>query len=234
VTLPAEDPRQKRREAKIADVVKAAWTLAQRDGLGAISLRDLAAAVGLRQPSLYVYFDSKLALYDAMFADGYHQLLRYVEDRDYAGDPREALIDLVRDLVLFSSANTVRHQLLFQRTLPGFEPSAEAYAPSVEFSRRATAVCAQAGITAAADIDLFSALINGMAHQQVANDPGGHRWADHAEQAVDMLLAKPSKPPRGTPGSPPAKPASPSPDSPTLIDTNGPTMRQQVSTDPVT
>lgn len=194
MTLTAEDPRQKRREAKIAEVVKAAWTLAQRDGLGAISLRDLAAAVGLRQPSLYVYFDSKLALYDAMFADGYHQLLRYLDDRDYAGDPREALVHFVRDLVLFSSANTVRHQMLFQRTLPGFEPSAEAYAPSVEFSRRATAVRAQAGITAAADIDLFSALISGMAHQQVANDTGGHRWADHAEQAVAMLLADTQQP----------------------------------------
>lgn len=189
VTVPAEDPRRKRREAKIDDIVEAAWSLAQRDGLGAISLRDLASVVGLRQPSLYVYFSSKLALYDAMFADGYDQLLRYIDDRDYAGDPRDALVDFVRDLVLFSSANTVRHQMLFQRTLPGFEPSAEAYAPSLEFSRRAAALCADAGITAPADIDLFSALINGMAHQQVANDPGGHRWADHAEHAVDMLLA---------------------------------------------
>ena len=46
MTLPAEDPRRKRREAKIADIVEAAWSLVQRDGLGAISLRDLAAAVG--------------------------------------------------------------------------------------------------------------------------------------------------------------------------------------------
>lgn len=198
MTLSTEDPRQKRREAKIADIVDAAWSLAQRDGLGAISLRDLAAAVDLRQPSLYVYFSSKLALYDAMFADGYHQLLRYLDDRDYAGDPRDALVDFVRDLLLFSSASAVRHQMLFQRTLPGFEPSPEAYAPSLEFSRRATALCAGAGITAAADIDLFSALMSGMAHQQVANDPGGHRWADHAERAVDMLLAVARQPTRTT------------------------------------
>lgn len=194
MTLPAEDPRRKRREAKIADIVDAAWSLAQRDGLGAISLRDLAAAVGLRQPSLYVYFSSKLDLYDAMFADGYHQLLRDFDGRDYTGDPRDALVDFVRDLLLFSSANAVRHQMLFQRTLPGFEPSPEAYAPSLEFSRRAIALCALAGITAAADLDLSSALINGMAHQQVANDPGGHRWADHAERAVDMLLAAAQQP----------------------------------------
>ena len=196
MTLPVEDPRAKRREAKIADIVEAAWTLAQRDGLGAISLRDLAAAVGLRQPSLYVYFDSKLALYDAMFADGYRQLLRHLDDRDYAGDPRDALVHFVRDLVLFSSSNAVRHQMLFQRTLPGFEPSSEAYAPSQEFSRRAMALAAEAGMTSASDIDLFSAVISGMSHQQVANDPGGHRWADHAERAVDMLLAAARRPNR--------------------------------------
>lgn len=99
------------------------------------------------------------------------------------------MIHFVRDLVLFSSANTVRHQMLCQRTLPGFEPSREAYAPSLECSRRAAALCARAGITAEADIDLLSALISGMSHQQVANDPDGNRWADHAEQAVDMLLS---------------------------------------------
>ncbi len=204
MTLPAADPRTKRREAKIADIVSAAWTLAQRDGLGAISLRDLATAVGLRQPSLYVYFDSKLALYDAMFADGYAQLLRHLEERDQDRDPRAALIDLVRDLVLFSSASAVRHQMLFQRTLPGFEPSPQAYAPSLEFYRHATALCAKAGITTEADIDLFSALISGMAHQQVANDPGGHRWADHAERAVDMLLAA-ARHPTTPPGRQPTR-----------------------------
>lgn len=196
--LAAEDPRMRRREARIDEIVDAAWLLAQRDGLGAISLRDLATAVGLRQPSLYVYFSSKLALYDAMFADGYHQLLRYLDGRDYAGDPRDGLVAFVRDLLLFSSANTVRHQMLFQRTLPGFEPSPEAYTPSLEFSRRAIALCAKAGITAGADIDLFSALMNGMAHQQVANDPGGRRWVDHAERAVDMLLAAAQQPADGT------------------------------------
>jgi AcrR family transcriptional regulator len=52
-----------------------------RDGLAAVSLRDLGEAVGLRQPSLYVYFMSKLVLYDAMFADGYRQLLDFVARR---------------------------------------------------------------------------------------------------------------------------------------------------------
>ena len=33
----------------------------------------------MRQPSLYEYFDSKHALYDAMFADGNRQLLERLD-----------------------------------------------------------------------------------------------------------------------------------------------------------
>ena len=60
------DPRLRRRDAKRAEILGAAWELAEKNGLGSISLRDLADLVDLRQPSLYVYFESKLDLYDAI------------------------------------------------------------------------------------------------------------------------------------------------------------------------
>ena len=56
-----------------------AWKLAAVDGIGGVSLHALAREVGMRQPSLYEYFDSKLALYDAMFADGNRQLLERLD-----------------------------------------------------------------------------------------------------------------------------------------------------------
>ena len=115
--------RQERREAKQANIVVEAWRLAHRDGLAAISLRDLADAVGLRQPSLYVYFAAKADLFDAMFADGYRQMLEFIDTQSYDADPRRALAQFVADCVQFSSQDIVRHQLLFQRTIPGFEPS---------------------------------------------------------------------------------------------------------------
>ena len=49
-----------------------------RDRRGVACMR-LAREVGMRQPSLYEYFDSKHALYDAMFADGNRQLLERLE-----------------------------------------------------------------------------------------------------------------------------------------------------------
>jgi AcrR family transcriptional regulator len=183
------DRRQQRRDAKRAAIIDQAWRLAHRDGLAAISLRELGESVGLRQPSLYVYFDSKLALYDAMFADGYRQLVRYIRSRRYGTDPRKALAKLVADCVRFSSADVVRHQLLFQRTIPGFEPSQESFAAAIEFYEIGREMAAAAGVRTPAEMDVFTALVSGLAHQQIANDPGGRRWVRRAEQVVEMFLA---------------------------------------------
>lgn len=183
------DRRAERRAGKRATIIAEAWAIARRDGLGGLSLHGLAAAVGLRQPSLYVYFDSKLALYDALFADGYRQMLEFMAERDYVGEPRESLVRFVRDQVEWAGADFVRFQMLFQRSVPGFEPSPESWALALEFYETASAVLSAAELTEPSDVDLFSALISGMCSQQAANDPGGQRWAKHAERAVDLFLA---------------------------------------------
>jgi AcrR family transcriptional regulator len=183
------DRREQRREVKRAKILVEAWALAHRDGLAAISLRDLADRVDLRQPSLYAYFDSKLGLYDLMFADGNRQLLELVRSHPGGDDPREALIELVEVLVRFSAEDVVRHQMLFQRTIPGFEPSPASYTLALEFYEIARQRLAAAGVSDPADVDLFSAMVTGLAHQQVANDPGGDRWGRLAARTVDMFLA---------------------------------------------
>jgi AcrR family transcriptional regulator len=188
VTSPEPDRRRQRRGAKLAVILEAAWTLARRDGLAAISLRDLADAVGLRQPSLYVYFDSKLGMYDAMFADGWRQFLDCVR-HDYPSDPRKALAQFVGECVQFSSDDVVRHQLLLQRTIPGFEPSPESFAVAIEFYEFGSGLVRRAGVHDSADIDVFTAIVSGLAHQQVANDPGGTRWVRLADRTVEMFLA---------------------------------------------
>jgi AcrR family transcriptional regulator len=205
VTPPAHDRRQLRREAKLAVILDAAWTLAHRDGLAAISLRDLADAVGLRQPSLYVYFDSKLGLYDAMFADGWRQFIDYVR-HDYPADPSEALAQFVGECVQFSSDDVVRHQLLLQRTIPGFEPSPESFAVALEFYEFGSGLIGRAGVDDSSDLDVFTAITSGLAHQQVANDPGGTRWVRVAARAVEMFLADVRR--RAKTGGPP-RPHSP-------------------------
>lgn len=183
------DRRARRRAAKRARIIAEAWTLARRDGLVGISLRDLADRVDLRQPSLYAYFESKLDLYDSMFEDGQHQLLDCFLAREPVADPREELVAIVEELVRFSSQDVVRHQLLFQRTVPEFEPSDTAMEPSRQFVQLMAERLGDAGVDGQNEVDLFSAVVSGLAHQQVANDPGGDRWVVLSRRVVEALLA---------------------------------------------
>ncbi len=184
----ASDPRARRRKAKREQILDAAWTLAHRDGLAGISLRDLAAMVDLRQPSLYAYFDSKHALYDAMFERGNRELVERAKALPPNDDPREAILELARMLLEFVTEDLVRYVLMFQRHIPGFEPSAGSYAVAIEFYEIARTKLAAAGVINQADMDLFTTLIAGIADQQMANDPGGDRWVHLTDRIVGMFF----------------------------------------------
>ncbi len=102
---------------------------------------------------------------------------------------RALLLADVRRFFTFSLSDIARYQLLFQRTLPGFEPSPGSYAPAQQALAGARDRLADLGITAPRHLDLFTALLTGLVDQQVANDPGGQRWSRLAGEAVDMFLA---------------------------------------------
>src|SRR5579864_7697734 len=116
---------ERRREAKVASIVACAWNLAREEGIAGVSLHGLARAIGMRQPSLYEYFDSKHALYDAMFADGNRQLLERLGGIRLPTDRRAALKKLLHTFIDFALIDPARCELLFERHIPRFTPSAE-------------------------------------------------------------------------------------------------------------
>jgi AcrR family transcriptional regulator len=157
-------------------------------------MRDLGARVGLRAQSLYVYFPSKHAIYDAMFADANRELLDQRGALSPAADPTAALRALARQFVEFCTEDPVRYQLLFQRTIPGFEPSEESYAVAREVLDWGRRVLAGVGVTDPADVDLYTALIAGLVAQQNSNEPGGDRWTRQLDRVIDMYLAEVARP----------------------------------------
>jgi len=77
---------------------------------------------------------------------------------------------------------------MFQRSVPGWRPSDEAYALAVENLERLDSFLAQCGIEDADSRDIWTAIVTGLASQQVTNDLGGQRWIRLIEQTVDMFL----------------------------------------------
>jgi AcrR family transcriptional regulator len=184
------DRRAERFEATRREILDVAWELVRTDGLGGLSMRDLGARVGLRAQSLYVYFPSKHAIYDAMFGEANRELVARWQAAAAAGpeDPVAVLRRRNRAFLEFCVEDPVRHQLLFQRTIPGFEPSPESYAPAVAGLDDLHARLRAAGVEDPRAWDLWTALAGGLAAQQNANEPGGDRWLRLADEAIDMFL----------------------------------------------
>jgi AcrR family transcriptional regulator len=141
----------------------------------------------MRSPSLYSHFDSKNAIYDAMFAQAWIELCAEFDAMDPApAAHRRAVLALAEAFFDFTVADLARYQLMNQRTIPGFRPSAEAYAAAIAAYERMQAVLHSCGVHSPADLDLWTAIIGGFVDQQLANDPGGTRWRRQLPRLVDM------------------------------------------------
>ena len=181
------DRRKQRHQATRNEILAQAWALTNEKGLTGWTLRELAGAVGMRAPSLYEYFGAKDDIYDAMFAESYRELLQLSMSTLLPDEPRERLRIMATTFFDFAVANPARLQLMFWRVIPGFEPSPEAYAPSLEVLDWAVKQAAEMGITDPAALDMWTALLAGLISQQASNDPGGDRWRRLVDDAVDMF-----------------------------------------------
>jgi len=187
-TAPA-DTRASRREATRARILEAAWAHARRDGLAAITLRQVAEAVGMRAPSLYKHFPSKNAMYDAMYAQGVQQLAARLGARRQGRDARSTLRNRVRAFVAFCVEDPVRFQIMMERPVPGFEPTPESYRMALAALSGTRADLEATGIRGMRAVDLMRAITHGLVSLQVANDPTGTRWTRLVDEVMDMFFA---------------------------------------------
>ena len=86
-----EDRRRSARDA----IVDAAWQLVGEEGLAGLSLRDLARRAGITPPTVYAYFDSKNAIYDAMFGRAATQFVDEMAAPYDCDDPNGRLVAYV-------------------------------------------------------------------------------------------------------------------------------------------
>jgi AcrR family transcriptional regulator len=184
--------QEKRRESARQEILTAAWEAAHEHGLGALTLRDVAARVGMRAPSLYWHFDSKMALYDAMFGQAWASYLEVQKElvARPSAPPRRVLKTIARTFFEFCVRDPVRHELMNLRSIPRFTPSPEAYAPAVEVLEQLRCLLMRLGISDESGADLFTALLAGLIDQQLANEPGGDRWARLLDRTVEMYATE--------------------------------------------
>ena len=154
----------------------------------------------MRAPSLYNYFGSKGAIYDALFIMGmrmYRERLERIFDQ--YGATWEGLEAIMQGYLAFALENPELYQLLFERPVPGFVPSDEGLVESAQllaFSYRMTHEAIAAGTLApqaSAEVttNLIIALIHGITAQHLANEPhlpaGSGRFGSLIPVVLELL-----------------------------------------------
>jgi AcrR family transcriptional regulator len=193
-----------RRQLVERQILDAAWSLMAGEGVAAVSVREVARSVGLRQQSLTHYYPTKQALLDALFADGFTDLRRTLEHLPPADDPVGGVVAVAVAVVDYCVANPARYHLMLQRTLPSFSPSEDSYRVALGCLTVLVERLSAAGITDPADVALIRGLISGLAAEQIANDPQGRIFADQADRGIRTIVTAcmPTQLPRTRPDLP--------------------------------
>jgi AcrR family transcriptional regulator len=119
------------------DMVEALLTAAadilETEGPDALSVRKIAAAAKVAPMGVYNHFESKNGIIEALFIQGFERLSAALTTIADIEDPYEALREGGRRYRALALAHPSVYQLMFLRTVPGFEPSDAA----LEISARA-------------------------------------------------------------------------------------------------
>ena len=217
ILSPAER-RQRNRQEMIEAILAIARDLMRENGVAALSLSELARRLHVTTAALYRYFPSKFGLYDALFRVAMRVFREYItpvwEEHSPGWQQFEAWIEV---RMRFAQEQPELFSLLFERPVPGFEPSVESMEESREFldeARHAFAQLIEAGVihppgAPERAFDLFITMTHGLSAQHIANEPhlpiGSGRYGSLIPDALALFHAawgSPVQPPAPPPGAP--------------------------------
>jgi AcrR family transcriptional regulator len=192
------DRRARRRQQTIEEILDIAEEIMDAEGVNGLSLAEVARRLGVQPPSLYKYFPSLIAVYDALFLRGQAEHLEVMRAAMATAEPGlDAVTAGLEASGRWLLANRSVAQLMFWRPVPSFEPSAEAFAVSAEMAALQRAAMADAvaagqlGPDADSDDAVYfvSTLIVGVLSQAMANAPGLEWGQDRFTAAFPRLMS---------------------------------------------
>ncbi len=197
--------RQRNRQEMMTAILDAARSVMREEGVAALNLHEVARRVGLRAPSLYEYWPSKMALYDALYRFGI---------RLYAAG-RECLAPItplpasfwehargeLEHYMTFAQEHPELYQLVFEHPVPGFVPQPESLEEGARILAHSDQILKQAleqgnlalGLPPEQARDLFIAMMHGLTALHMANEPelpmGSGRFGSLIEAALALFQA---------------------------------------------
>jgi AcrR family transcriptional regulator len=113
-------------------LLSAAAEILETAGPDGLSVRRIAAAAGVAPMGVYNHFESKFGIIEALYVQGFERLREATASIEEIEDPYEGLAQCGRRYRSLALANPMLYQIMFQRAVPGFEPSDQAYEVAVQ------------------------------------------------------------------------------------------------------
>ena len=173
-----------------AALLDSAADILESEGPDALSVRRIAAAANVAPMGVYNHFDSKNGIIEALFIQGFDRLRDALAGIADIQDPYEALREGGRRYRALAVAHPMVYELMFLRTIPGYEPSdhalevaARAFEALVAAVERAMA----AGVLAEASPTETAQVIWASVHGWVSIELQGIGFATDQEAGFDRV-----------------------------------------------
>lgn len=187
-------------------ILDTASTLLETSGPAALTMRRIADEVGCSTTVLYTMFGGKSGIADALWREGFARLHRALDAAAAAGTASLQRLAAVGKAYRASAlANRSYYAIMFQRPIPGFEPTPDSYDAAVRPLRVLTRVveeCIGSGDFAPGDPEHIAGVLWAAVHGAVslelagfegARDPEA-RFTDLAAAAAEHFLVRNSSP----------------------------------------
>lgn len=197
-TKPISPRVQHNREVATNAILGTARAIMREEGVAALSMQELARRMGMRAPSLYNYFSSKMEIYDVLFRLGFTIYDARLQDAlKTSKNTHDEFRIVIESYMSFALENPELYQLCFERPVPGFIPSKQSLNLSFGVLEKAYSQAAQlkkrldTKLTAQQIINLVIATAHGLTAMHLANEPqlptGQGRFGSLIPTLVEIL-----------------------------------------------
>jgi AcrR family transcriptional regulator len=187
--------RQAGREAVRQLILDSASRLLETEGPQALTMRRIAAEIGCSTTVLYTVLGGKIGIAEALWLEGFDRLNSALANaRAQAGGdgPLQRLTAIGQAYRANALANRSYYAIMFQRPIPGFQPSADAYQESLKpltFLVDAVEACIAAGVFRPGDPHHIATVLWAAVHGAVSLELAGYEGATDPEATFADLTA---------------------------------------------
>lgn len=185
--------RDRQRQANRDGILRAALTIAEREGWPAVTIRRIADEIEYTSPIIYQHFDNKEAALQAVMEQGYEGLETAMRRAMTSIDPEARLLELSRAYLHFARDHRQVYELMHGLGGVSLDPGARGAAAAGVIALTTGAVGAWADLRSAHPDPLAASetawgVLHGMASLGLLPDIGFERAEQLALDALKALL----------------------------------------------